>query len=86
MHRIINCSGCVKINHLLDIEQREIFEGSIQTSWLRVGMNDFYGTILQVLKLVYECGVVKGLVGKTKHYACYKYLHIFLDLIWKFKV
>ena len=56
MYRIINCSGCVKINHLLDIEQREIFEGSIQISWLRVGMNDFYGTILQVLKLVYECG------------------------------
>ena len=56
MYRIINCSGCVKINHLLDIEQREIFEGSIQISWFGVGMNDFYGTILQVLKLVYECG------------------------------
>ena len=56
MYRIINCSGCVKINHLLDIEQREIFEGSIQISWFRVGMNDFYGTILQVLKLVYKCG------------------------------
>ena len=56
MYRIINCSGCVKISHLLDIEQREIFEGSNQISWFRVGMNDFYGTILQALKLVYECG------------------------------
>ena len=63
MYRIINCSGSVKINHLLDIEQREIFEGSIQISWLKVGMNDFYGTILQVLKLVYECGATVAPYG-----------------------
>ena len=30
--------------------------------------------------------IVEGLVGKTKHYACYKYSHIFLDLTWTFKV
>ena len=30
--------------------------------------------------------IVEGLVGKSKHYACYKNLHVFLDLIWKFKV
>ena len=30
--------------------------------------------------------IEEGLVGKTKHYACYKNSHIFLDLIWKFKV
>ena len=29
--------------------------------------------------------IVEGLVGKTKHYACYKNSHIFLDLIGSLK-
>ena len=30
--------------------------------------------------------IVEGLVGKTKHYACYKNSHIFLDLVLKFEI
>ena len=56
MYRIISRCSCVKINYLLDIEQLEIFEGSIQISWLKVAINDFYSTILQALGFVYECG------------------------------
>ena len=66
----------VKTNHLLDIEQWETFESSIQISWLSVRMNDFYSMILQVLKL-FMC-VLAQLPQTTLHHlnlVCTRFLY-----------